>query len=343
MRILEIIQKYGLDAYAPGLDLESIEIHSVASIEKAGPGQLGFFTAMEYAPLLSRSKASALIVREPVSTFAGVQLVHKDPQFIFAKLALEFHKVDHGPLGVHPEAYVDPLAKVDEDVRIHRGAYIDAGCEIARGVVIYPGVVMGKNCKIGQGTVLHPNVVIYSGTVIGHSCLIHAGCVIGADGFGFTVSESEICKIPQSGVVRIGNHVELGALCTVDRAASDETVIEDHCKFDDHVHIAHNCTIGRNTMFSAQVGIAGSTTIGEWTLIGGQSGVADHLKLPPKVRVGSKSGVITQLKEPGTYAGFPAIPVNEWKRNLVYVRRIKAMDDTIKALEKRLAALEAKN
>ncbi|RYZ63269.1 MAG: UDP-3-O-(3-hydroxymyristoyl)glucosamine N-acyltransferase, partial [Proteobacteria bacterium] len=196
---------------------------------------------------------------------------------------------------------------------------------------------------VGQGTVLHPNVVLYFGTIIGHSCLIHAGSVIGADGFGFSVSGEEICKIPQTGIVRIGNHVEFGALCTVDRAANQETVVHDFCKFDDHVHIAHNCEIGQNTMFSAQVGIAGSTSIGEWTLIGGQSGVADHLKLPPRVRVGSKSGVITQLKEPGTYAGFPAIPVNEWKRNLVYVRRIKSMDETIKALEKRLAKLEAKS
>lgn len=343
MLITEIIKRYGLPVHAPGIDLDKVEIHSVAAIEKAGPGNIGFFTAMEYAPLLAQSPASALIVREPVDTFKGVQLIHKDPQFIFAKLAMEFYKVDHGPLGIHPEALIDPSARLGKDVTIHRRAHIEAGAVIGDGVVIYPGVYVGKNCQIGHGTVIHPNVVLYFGTIIGERCLLHAGSVIGADGFGFSVSGGEICKIPQVGIVRIGNNVEIGALCTIDRAANTETVIQDNCKFDDRVHIGHNCEIGANSMFSAQVGIAGSTTIGKWTLIGGQSGVADHLKLPDGLRVGAKTAVITPLKEAGTYVGHPAIPMNEWKRNLVYIRRLKEYDQTMKKLEKRLAELEAKS
>lgn len=343
MLISEIIRRYALTVHAPGIDLDKVVIHDVAAIEKAGSGQIGFFTAMEYAPLLAQSSASALIVREPVEVFKGVQLIHKDPQFIFAKIAMEFYKVDHGPKMVHPEAFVDPSARIGSDVTIHRNVHVEAGAVLGDGVVLYPGVYVGRNCQIGRGTVIHPNVVLYYGTIIGEHCLLHAGSVIGADGFGFSVSGGEICKIPQVGMVRIGNHVEIGALCTIDRAASLETIIHDYCKFDDHVHIAHNCEIGANSMFSAQVGIAGSTTIGKWTLIGGQSGVADHLKLPDGLRIGAKSAVITPLTEAGTYVGHPAIPMNEWKRNLVYIRRLKDYDQTIKNLERRLAELEAKD
>lgn len=342
MRITEIIQRYALPVHAPGIDLDQIEIHSVAAIEKAGPGHIGFFTAMEYAPLLSQSKASALIVREPVESFRGVQLIHKDPQFIFAKIALEFYQPDHGPLGIDPAAFIHPTAKIGKDVRIQRGVHVDAEAFIEDSVVLYPGVYIGKGCRVGRGSVLHPNVVLYYGSIIGENCLLHAGTVIGADGFGFSVSSGEICKIPQVGIVRIGNNVEMGALCTVDRAANHETVVQDNCKFDDRVHIGHNCEIGANSMFSAQVGIAGSTTIGKWTLIGGQSGVGDHLKLPDGLRLGAKSGLTMPVKETGTYVGYPAAPINEWKRNLVYTKRLKDYAATIKSLESRLADLEAK-
>lgn len=342
MRITEIIERYKLPVHAPGIDLDKVEIHSVAAIEKAGPGQIGFFTAVEFAPLLAKSPASALIVREPVDTFKGVQLIHKDPQFIFAKLAMEFHQVDHGPIGIHPTAFIDPSAKVGKDVRIHARVHVEAGAVISDGVILYPGVYIGKGCQVGKGTVLHANVVLYYGTLVGESCLIHAGSVLGADGFGFSVSSGEICKIPQTGIVRIGNHVEMGALCTVDRAANHETIIQDNCKFDDRVHIGHNCVVGANTMISAQVGVGGSTTLGQWNLIGGQAGIADHLKLADGIRLAARAAVLTNLPEAGTYAGHPAIPLQEWKRNLVYQKRLKDYDQTIKRLEKRLSELEAK-
>ncbi len=342
MLISEIIKIFNLPVHAPGINLDEIDIHSVAAIDRAGEGQIGFFTAMEFAPLLAKSPASALIVREVVDSFKGVQLIHKDPQFIFAKLAMIFYRVNHGAEGISPDAFIDPTVKLGKNVSIQRRAHIEAGAEIGDDVVIYPGVFVGRNVKIGKSTVIHPNAVIYYDTVIGENCLIHASAVLGADGFGFSVSGGEICKIPQVGRVRIGNNVEIGALSTIDRAANHETIVEDNCKFDDHVHIAHNSVIGANSMFSAQVGIAGSSTLGKWTLIGGQSGVGDHLKLPDGLRVGAKSGVVTQIDETGTYMGFPAIPASEWRRNLVYTKRLKDYDQTLKSLQKRLAELEAK-
>ena len=271
MLISEIAKAFSLDVIANGHDINAVDIRSVAAIDKAGEGQISFFTNNDYAHLLGGLKASALLVKEHQPNFPGVQLVHKDPQFIFAKIALQFYHVDHGPVGVQAGAFVHETAKLGKDVRIHPGARIDADVELGDRVVIYPGAVIGKGVKIGADTVVYANAVIYYAGIIGERCIIHAGSVIGADGFGFAVSGGEICKIPQTGRVRIGNNVEVGALCTIDRAASGETVIGDNCKFDDRVHIGHNCEIGENTMLSASVGIAGSTKVGRWNLMGGQA------------------------------------------------------------------------
>lgn len=341
MRLSEIIKRYNLMVHAPaGKDLEA-EIRSVAAIDKAAAGQISFYSSQEFAPFLQTSLATALLVREVAPDFGGIQLIHKDPQFIFAKLALEFYKPDHGPLGIHELAYVDPGARIGKDVRIHPGVHIEDRAVIEDRVVLYPGVYVGKGAKIGVDSVLHPKVVVYNDCIVGERALIHAGTVIGADGFGFAVSGGEVCKIPQVGIVRIGNDVEMGALCTIDRAANGETVIGDFCKFDDRVHVAHNCSIGPNSMFSAQVGIAGSTTVGKWTVIGGQSGIADHLKIGDGMRIASKTAVLTNLTERGTYAGSPAIPLMEWKRQIVYLKRLKDYDQAIKSLEKRLKELES--
>ncbi len=340
MRINEIVDRFALTVHAaPDHQLDA-EIHSVAALDRAGPGQISFYSNVALAGLLPASTAAALLVRERQPDFPGIQLIHKDPQFIFAKIALEFYKPDHGSLGIHELAIVNKTASIGKDVRIHARAYVETDAVIGDRVVLYPGVYIGRGAKIGADSVLHPNVVVYHGCEIGARVLIHAATVIGADGFGFTVSGGEICKIPQVGIVRVGNDVEFGALCTVDRAANGETVIDDFCKFDDRVHIAHNCEIGSNSMFSAGVGIAGSTKIGKWTLIGGQSGVADHLVLADGIRIASKAAVLTHLSERGSYGGHPAIPLTEWKRQIVYLKRLKNYETSIKSLEKRLNEIE---
>lgn len=342
MRIVDLAKQYGLSVHYSGADLEKREFQSLAAIDKAKEGDLSFYSNPSFQKYLVSSKASALLVREVNPDFKGPQLVHKDPQFIYAKVLLSLQKLDHGPEGVHPGAFVHQNAQIGERVRVHAGAHVEAGARIGDDVVLYPGVYVGPNASVGSGSVLYPNVVIYRDCVVGERCLLHAGCVIGADGFGFAVSGGEICKIPQIGIVRIGNNVELGAHCTIDRAADSETIIGNNCKFDDHVHVGHNCKIGDNTMFSAQVGIAGSTTVGKWVLMGGQSGIADHKTVVDMVRVGAKTAVVTDLPEKGTYVGFPAIPQKEWLRQTVYLKRLRESDQTIKDLEKRLAALESR-
>jgi UDP-3-O-[3-hydroxymyristoyl] glucosamine N-acyltransferase len=340
MRLVDLAKDFGLSIHYEGKDLDVLEFQGLASLERAQPGDLTFFSNPSFQKYLKESRASALLVKQAVADFKGPQLIHKDPQFIYAKVLASLQKADHGPEGVHPAAFVHPTAQLGQRVRIHAGAHVEAEAKIGDDCVLYPGVYVGTRAQIGQGSLLYPNVVIYHDCVLGDFCLLHAGSVVGADGFGFAVSGGQIAKIPQVGIVRIGNHVELGAHCTIDRAAETETLIGNHCKFDDHVHIGHNCKIGDNTMLSAQVGIAGSTTIGKWVLMGGQSGVADHRTVADGIWIGAKTAVITDLTERGTYVGFPAIPQKEWLRQSVYLRRLKDNEKTIKDLQQRLLDLE---
>ncbi len=339
MRLTELARYLGAELHAPDINVDAIDIHEAVGLTQASEGSISFLANTAYLPYLSELKASALIIREATSHFRGPQLLHPDPHFAYAKAALLFYKPDHGPLGIHPNAFVDPSAKIGQEVRIHPGVVIGARAVIGDRVVLYPGVYIGADVQVGDDTILHPNVVAYADTLIGARCLIHAGTVLGADGFGFAVSRGEICKIPQLGRVRIEDDVEMGANCTIDRAANGETVIRRFVKFDNQVHIAHGVEIGENTMFSAQTGVAGSTKVGRWVLMGGQAGIADHLQVIDGTKVGAKSGLIHSPEQPDTFVGFPAAKQSEWRRGLISLRRVAEYEKRLRALERKLESL----
>ncbi len=341
MRLLELAEYLGTPVHYAGSNLDTIDIHEAVGMAQAKSGSLTFLGHSAYLPYLPQLKASALIIKEAHADFAGPQLLHDDPHFAYAKAALLFYKPDHGPLGVSPQAFVDASAQLGKDVRIHPGAYVGQRAVLGDRVVLYPGTYIGHDVSIGDDSVLHPNVVVYQSCSIGARCLLHAGTVIGADGFGFAVSKGEICKIPQLGRVCVEDDVEMGANCTIDRAANGETRIRRSVKFDNQVHIAHGVDIGEYTMFSAQTGVAGSTKVGRWVLMGGQGGIADHLQVPDGVKVGAKSGLIHSPEEPGTYIGFPAAKQSEWRRGLMNLKRVGEYEKRLRALEARLAALES--
>ena len=138
---------------------------------------------------------------------------------------------------------------------------------------------------------LHPNVVIRESCRIGDRVILHAGVVIGSDGFGYAVEDGARIKIPQIGIVDIGDDVEIGANSTVDRATLGRTVIGRGAKIDNLVQVAHNVSVGEDSVFAAQVGIAGSTQIGKNVTLAGQVGVGNHLEIGDGATIGPKSGV----------------------------------------------------
>ena len=203
-------------------------------------------------------------------------------------------------------------------------------------------MVVGRECTIGAGTVLHPHVTLYDHSWIGQDCIVHGGAVLGSDGFSFHPTADGVVKVPQVGRVVVHDGVEIGANTTVDRAFLRETVLGQGTKLDNLVQIGHNSKIGRSNLFAAQVGLSGSVTTGDGVVLAGKVGVGDHAQLEDGVIAGAGAGLLGRVKT-GTWWGFPASEIRLAKRMAMAARQLPALLKTVRALERRLAALEEGN
>jgi len=220
---------------------------------------------------------------------------------------------------------------------------VEAGARIATGSRIWAGCYVGYGVQIGVHSVLYPRVTVLEHCVIGERAVIHSGAVIGSDGFGFNVDEKGVrTKIPQIGIVYIGNNVEIGANVTIDRARFGRTYIGDGVKIDNLVHIAHNVVIQDHAVVVAQVGISGSTMIESRAILGGQAGVAGHLVIGEGAVVGAQGGVTKDVR-PGVYVtGYPATEHSKAAQTRAHVNRLPHLKSRIDKLETRIRDLEAR-
>ena len=245
--------------------------------------------------------------------------------------------------GVHSSAVVAG------DVEIGRGARIGPLCVIESGVKIGAGTVVSAQCFIGYGSQVgensffHAQVSIREGAVIGDRVIIHNSTVIGSDGFGYSVNREGIrTKIPQIGIVEIGDDVEIGSNVSIDRARFGKTRIGNGVKMDNLVQIAHNVQIGDHAVIISQVGIAGSTSIGEKVIMAGRSGAVGHVTIGAGAIVGAGSGVVNNV-EPGEYLmGFPAIKAAKFKRIHATLMILPKMRTRLRELEKVVESLVRK-
>lgn len=202
---------------------------------------------------------------------------------------------------------------------------------------------MGPNSRIGRDSVLYPNVMIGDGTEIGERVVIHGGAVIGADGYGYIWDGERHRKIPQVGKVVIEDDVEIGANCTIDRAALGRTIIRRGTKIDNLVQVAHNCDIGENTLLVAQVGISGSVKVGRRVIMAGQVGVADHLRIGDGAIIGAKSGITKNIGDGAKVSGYPPLPHMEWMRIQKLIEKLPEMRKLLRELLERMERLEAED
>ncbi|XP_078160788.1 putative UDP-3-O-acylglucosamine N-acyltransferase 2, mitochondrial [Carex rostrata] len=226
----------------------------------------------------------------------------------------EYIRWDNGGGIFHNSACIDHTALIEN------GAIVHSDCMIAKDVQIGSGTVVGPSTSIGESTKLGYNVVL-SNCSVGQFCVIHHGVCIGQDGFGFFIDDKgQVVKKPQMLNVRIGDHVEIGANTCIDRGSWRDTVIGNFTKLDNLVQIGHNVIIGKCCIICGQSGIAGSATLGDYVVIGGRGAIKDHVEIASKVRLAANSCVTKNITAPGDYAGFPAIPAEEWRRQTVNMR-----------------------
>jgi len=297
-------------------------VGGVAPLADADESQLSFLSNPKYAAQLASTRAGAILVGNDVEGGDKRFIRVANPYFAMASVVAKYFDRRPMPQGISPLASIAPTATLGANVAVGPFSTIADGVTLADGVVIFQNVSIEAGSTIGEGTVVYPQVSIYDRSIIGKRCIIHSGVVIGADGYGFATEGGRHHKIPQIGIVRIGDDVEIGAGSTIDRAALGETVIGDGTKIDDLVMIAHNVKVGRHCLLVAQVGIAGSTELGDGVVVAGQSGFSGHLKIGNGVQVAAKSAVLDDVPDGAKVMGIPAVPFREFARREAMLRRL---------------------
>lgn len=326
-------------------------IHGLAPLESANSSQIAFLVNPLYRKDALTSQAGCIIVNDSDYEFllanetinSRSYLISKNPYAAFARIAQFFEKLNIKEVssGIHPTAVISPKAIVPASCHIGPYCNIESDVVLGEGVVLKAHVNIAYGSKVGDGSVIAPMVSIYHACEIGKHAIIHSGVVIGADGFGFapefTASGGEWVKIPQTGAVKIGNDVEIGANTTIDRGALEDTIIEDGCKIDNQVQIGHNVRVGAFTVIAGCAAIAGSTKVGKMCIIGGSANLAGHLSIADRTTISGGTSITRTIEEPGQHftSVFPFTTHAEWEKNAAIVRGLDKIRKRIKTLEQK--------
>jgi UDP-3-O-[3-hydroxymyristoyl] glucosamine N-acyltransferase len=303
-------------------------------LSDARVGHLTFIDNRKYLEQLAATKAGACIVAPAYADRlpAGiVALVMAQPYRGFALALHAFYPTSMKPKTaefdargnppVHPTARIEDGVVIEPGAVIGREAWIGSGTTIAAGALVGYRVTVGRNCYIGPGVTL-------THALVGDRVILHAGVRIGQDGFGFAMGAGGHLKVPQIGRVIVQDDVEIGANSCVDRGALKDTIIGEGTKIDNLVQIGHNVVIGRRCVIVAQTGLAGSCTLDDFVVMGGQSGVAGHLKVGAGAQIAGASHVTENVTPRMRMVGTPAVPIREWTRERVTLRRLASQRST---------------
>lgn len=308
-------------------------VNGVAPLSDATDRQISFLANPKYAPQLETTRAAAVLAASDV---AGARVIRVDnPYFAMARIVTRWFSERPMPSEVSPLASIARSASLGKNAGVGPFVTIGENVVIGDNVKIFENVAIQADCTIGDDSIIYPLVSIYYRSRIGKRCIVHSGAVIGGDGYGFATEGGKHHKIPQVGIVRIEDDVEIGSGTTIDRAALGETVIGEGTKIDNLVQIAHNVRVGKHCLLVSQSGIAGSTDLGDYVVMAGQTGATGHLKIGSGVQIAAKSAVFSDIPENTKVRGIPAVPWREYSRREVWSRRIEELVKRVEELERK--------
>ena len=329
-----------------GGSLEGVDVDLFAcgGLEEARSGDLSFCKDPKHVKLVQETKASAVLLPPDWDKGAPCSIIRvADPNHACMTAAKLFAPPEpvRAP-GIHPTAIVDSSVKLGAGVHIGAYTIVEKGSEIGDGAVIEAQVFIGEGCKVGAKTHVYPQVTLREGTLVGRECIIHCGVRLGGDGYGFNNGRREdgsvfIEKIPQLGIVEIGDGVEIGSNTTIDRARIGRTYIGPMTKIDNLVQIGHNVKVKGYSGLIAQSGVAGSTEIGYGCLIWAQAGISGHIKIADGVQVGPQAGVPQSLDGSLKYViGAPAMSMKDLASITLAPRMIAKLKAEVKEIKAQL-------
>jgi len=329
-------------AEAIGATLEgtpSVVAVRMAALDDAGPGCLCYADSANLAEQVATLDVAGVIVATDFPMLPDHNLLRADdPKTAFIR-ALELFAPASALDGVHPTAVVADTAVLGAGVGIGPLAVVEPGAHIGDHSQVHAGAYVGRDAVVGTECDIGVNCVLLDGTRIGDRCTLHPGVVLGSDGYGYQWSGDHHHKIPQLGIVVIGDDVEIGANTCIDRATLGETRIGAGSKLDNLVHIAHNNRIGRHVLLTGQVAIAGSSTLGDGVVAGGQAGIADHVTIGDGVQIGAQAGVIGDVVPGSKIWGTPARAMARVLREQAAAAKLPDLLKTVRTQQRMLEEL----
>lgn len=294
--VKEIANQLGCEFRGDGFVKGISEIHCISE------GDLSFADHPKYIKMALASNADVLILNEwPEDQKGKSVILSHDPFADFVKLIRYFRSF---------EASLESISQ---------------SSSIGKNTIISNGATIGNNVVIGDNCIIHPSATIYDHSIIGDNVIIHSGSVIGSDAFYFNRKPTGYRKLYSCGRVIIGNEVEIGASCTIDRGSTGDTIIGAGTKMDNQVHVGHDTVIGKNCLFAAQVGIAGVVTIEDDVILWGQVGVQKDLTIGKGAVVFGQSGIGKDLLPNTTYFGSPVREARTKMKELAQIKRLPEM------------------
>lgn len=320
-----------------------VEITGVAGMEAAQPGHLTFLANPKYAAKVRHTKASAILVEQPLPGLPIASLVSANPYLDFARALEFFYQPPKPRAGIHPLAAIAPSARIGAGASIGPFVSIGERVRIGRNAVLHPHVVIYEGAEIGDDFVAHAHATVREFCRIGHRVILQNGVVVGGDGFGFAKrADGTHYKIVQSGVAVIEDDVEIQSLSNIDRATVGETRVERGAKIDSLVQVGHACTVGENNIICAQTGLAGSSILKKNVLLAGQVGVSGHLTIHDNAVVYAQSGIGGDVPPGARVSGSPAFAANEWLRAITAFPKLPELLKLVRELKKEVGVLRQK-
>lgn len=339
MKLLELAER--LESRLEGEP--GVEIHGVAGIEQAGPGEVTFMANRRYAPNLGTTRASAVFVEDGVEVEreagrpALAKLRTSNPYLSFAKAIELFYEPPKYAPGIHATAVIAKNARIGSGAHIGPYCFVDENAAIGDNAVLHSFVAIYRGARIGANFFAHAHAVVREFCQIGDRVILQNGVIIGGDGLGYAKNaDGSWYKMAQSGPAVLEDDVEVQANACIDRATVGETRIGRGTKIDDLVLVGHASKVGGNSMLCGQVGLAGSTRIGENCILAGQVGTAGHLTVGDSTVITAQSGVPNDVPARALYSGYPAVENREWLRMMAALRKLPELQKRVGELEERL-------
>ena len=314
-----------------------LEITGVKGLEEAGPTEITFVANVRYTALARTTRAAAVIVEPDFQEISAATLRIKNPYHAFSCALGLFYQPPSYPPGIHPTAIIDPTAEIGEGAHIGAYVVVGPGVRIGTHATLLPHVVLYPGVQVGSHFFAHAHAVVRENCVLGDYVTLENGVVIGADGFGFAKNEQGHWeKIPQSGPVHIGSHVDVQANATIDRATVGATEIGDGSKVDNLVQVGHGSRIGKDSLICAQTGLAGSSIIGNNVILAGQVGIAGHCTVGDGVILTAQSAVSHDVPPGKMISGSPGFDNRIWLRAVAIFQRLPELLKRLDRLEKQV-------